>query len=79
MISNIFKLYAVQTVCDLSFNMLYIAENRYILQNNIPEFRGRLKLIQFLEVLIKFLVKCYREGKFLEDCPIIFITILEKF
>lgn len=28
-------------MCDVSFNILHMAENRYILQNNLPEFRGK--------------------------------------
>jgi len=34
--TNILKLYALQAFCDISMNGFYIAENRYILQNNIP-------------------------------------------
>ena len=32
--------YMLQCVVDVNFNILYMAENRFILQNSLPEFRG---------------------------------------
>lgn len=37
---QLIKLWLLQSACDISLNVFHIAENRYILQNNIPEFRG---------------------------------------
>lgn len=38
--SQLFKIYMVQSCCDVLLNFLHMGENRYILQNNIPEFKG---------------------------------------
>lgn len=40
LLSQLFKLWTVQFIFASSLNMFNIAENRYILQNNIPEFKG---------------------------------------
>lgn len=37
---NILKLWAIQIASAMSLNVFHIAQNRYILQNNISEFRG---------------------------------------
>lgn len=44
---QLLKIYGLQCLADISFNLFHIAENRYILQNIIPEFRGSSYHMQF--------------------------------
>lgn len=44
---QLLKIYGLQCLADISFNLFHIAENRYILQNIIPEFRGISYHMQF--------------------------------
>lgn len=39
------QIYAIQCLADIVVNSLHIAENRYILQNNIAEFKGIISKI----------------------------------
>jgi hypothetical protein len=43
--------YALLSISDFAANIFHVSENRYILQNNIAEFRGTNKIIQFSEIL----------------------------
>ena len=38
---QLIKLYLLQCLADVAFNAFHIMENRYILQNIIPEFKGK--------------------------------------
>ena len=46
---QIVKMWILQLACDVSLNMFHIAENRYILQNSIPEFQGTPSLTSSLQ------------------------------
>jgi hypothetical protein len=37
--------YLMLIACDFAGNIFHVAENRYILQNNINEFRGTCEII----------------------------------
>ena len=36
---QLLKMWGLMSICDCSLNVFHLAENRYILQNNIKEFR----------------------------------------
>lgn len=58
---QIIKLWLLQSACDISLNVFHIAENRYILQNNIAEFRGNVEPINSLQKRIKSYPKNVRK------------------
>ncbi len=65
------KLWLLQCLCDISLNVFHIAENRYILQNNIPEFRGNKEVSQSLETDTKSYAKCTPGRKHSQPSPTI--------
>lgn len=49
LLGQFMKVWMYQSLIDIMMNVFHVAENRYILQNQIEEFKGIFLIIEFIE------------------------------